>query len=310
VDLIDAATGLVVQSTTSDTTATGNPSHNYVFPAVPVGKSYIVRVRKAGWRSAERTIVVAPDQPVDRVDFTLNPDFVFSGGQQMVSLPYEYGTQNAADVFGIARGAFQMAKFLPAQNRYAFYPDAPANQIHLGEGFFVKLPSPIAFINPGQEAPPGIFQKPLTPGWQIIGDPFLLAVSVNQIRVRLGDGTVLSMQAAFDRGVLLNDVIGWFGNGYTHNEQVLQPFRGYYVRAFQAVTLLIPDPRQGAAAGAVQRLTSCLPAAVGDLVAGELAAWAAPGQETARGARLAPAPRRRQPALARRLPAERWPRRT
>jgi hypothetical protein len=83
---------------------------------------------------------------------------------------------------------------------------------------------------------------PIEAGWTIVGNPYPSALGFSQLGVRRSDGTVLTMQQALNAGVIFNDLVGWTGAAYTHHEQFLQPFKGYFLFAFEPVTLIMPNP--------------------------------------------------------------------
>ncbi len=238
VELIRVSDGITVQSTISEAVETGNPPRNYIFPSVPVGDTYDVRASKSGFRPQTRRITVNPGAPVDRVDFLLEPAFTFQPGLHMFAPPEDYAGDTRA-LFGNPPG-FNAAEWLPSQNRYAIYPESPTNQLRRGRGMFIRLTTSTAFTAGGTRAP-GDFLLSLQEGWQIIGSGQPARVALLDIRVITELGDEISMQEAFDQGLILPDLVGWTGSAYVHNEQFLQPFRGYWIKAFRAVTLRIPE---------------------------------------------------------------------
>ena len=74
------------------------------------------------------------------------------------------------------------------------------------------------------------------------------------------------MQEAFSRGLILNDLVGWFGNTYVHHQPYLEAFHGYWIKAFAPVVLRIPDPSAPSASAARSRMAArgaARPAAAG-----------------------------------------------
>jgi len=204
------------------------------------------------------------------VDFVLQPAFVFQAGLQLVSLPDDYTNplQDPKAVFGNPPG-FKMAKFVPNINNYVLYPHPSpdpsrpgygADRLQSGYGEFVRFTQTTAFTTPGTPNTGPTVEVPIESGWTIIGNPYSAALGFSQLGVRRSDGTVLTMQQALNAGVMFNDLLGWTGSGYTHHEQFLQPFKGYFVFAFEPVTLIMPNPATIAAVPGNVRYAEVSPA--------------------------------------------------
>jgi hypothetical protein len=254
---VEAADGL------SDPFESGNPPHNYIFSSVPVGATYVVKVSRSGFRSAQQTITVSPGVPRDRVDFSLQAAFTFLSGLQLVSLPDDYTTPQIQDPRAVFGPNFvNMAKFLPTINDYLLYRQGPpagvppgygADRLAAGYGEFVRFSATTAFTTAGNKTPSGPFGVPILPGWTIIGNPRSeIRIEFMKIGVLRANGVLLTMQQAFDQGLILPNLFGWTGSTYTQGEQFLEPFRGYYIKnqtASEVLTLVMPDPAMAAANG-------------------------------------------------------------
>jgi hypothetical protein len=160
----------------------------------------------------------------------------------MVSTPYNDATlpQNAAELMTVSPTdpAFLMATWEFGQ--YVYFPTPPADKFRLGRGYFLGYKSNLPLSIQGTPANPNQpFDISLAPGWNMIGDPFL--VDIDWTKIKIVDGSVVK---SFDQAVST----GAIGAGlYTYQSGTyvldfkLTPWRGYWVRSFRQVTLRI-DP--------------------------------------------------------------------
>jgi hypothetical protein len=253
VDLLQG--GNIVKSTTTANALTGTPPANYTITGVNSG-NYVVRASKAGWQTAQRNLTIQPGVDATGVDLTLQPEHVFGKGLLLIALPYDFPGQDAANVLGVPPAEFKSAYWLTGESRYAIYPEAPARDFRLGKGMFVRFKQATAFSSSGPAAPAGPFNLAVKAGWNLIGNPRRQRVNWLDLSVRTSGGQVLTMQQAMDQGLIQNSLFGFVDSYFP--SQVLDPFAGYFMRAFQDCTLIIPDPAQ-ASGNSVLRKQALLP---------------------------------------------------
>ena len=115
-----------------------------------------------------------------------------------------------------------------------------------GTEFYITGDSPLA---------DRAFSIDLLPGWNLIANPFALPVpwTLEEIRVRSAASEV-TLADAQENGLMEDFAWGWNGKAYslvydsilsTGQAAVLEPFKGYWVQAHEAVTLVLPPPTLG-----------------------------------------------------------------
>jgi subtilase family serine protease len=175
--------------------------------------------------------------------FTINPPVVasFSPGLQMISLPESYPGVSLDSLFGYT--GVKLAVWTPTDVSYALTPTAPANQIVLGQGYWVRFPQAISVTQQGtlaSTASPFVVQ--LQPGWNMIGDPYPTAVPVTSIE--FDSETLTFAQAASGT----NPLIG--GTVYEYNASsnlyspasTLSPDLGYWIYDYAATDMDVISP--------------------------------------------------------------------
>ncbi|MDH7570338.1 MAG: FlgD immunoglobulin-like domain containing protein, partial [Armatimonadota bacterium] len=146
--------------------------------------------------------------------------------------------QDAANLLGLPSGSMKLATWNGA--RYAFYPEGPADRFRLGTGYFMKLDSAIALGRQGSAADVSRpFPITLRPGWNMIGNPFSFIVNWFDAKVQVGQ-EVIPLQDAISRDLVKN-ALWTYGNGQYRLAFQLVPWEGYWVKATQEVTLLVPN---------------------------------------------------------------------
>jgi len=275
-------------TTTSAGALSGSPARNYDLFPVPAG-NWIIRVSKGGWRTQTQSVTVLPGVDKHNVNFQLAPDHVFGAGLLLISFPYDFGGLDAVDILNLDTGASprpeRTAYWITQQNRYAIFPNEPeARFFTLGKGMFVRLLSKRAFTTPGTPAPNAPFSIALKTGWNMIGSVRNQRIDWLRVKVVTGQGT-FSMQQALSQGILQNGLFAYV-DGY-FNAQALDPFQGYFVRAFQDCSIVIPvDNTSVQVTPTDRRKVASLPVPPVEQIAREIAA-----------AGLGPDAARRGPAL-------------
>ncbi|MGQ9880541.1 MAG: carboxypeptidase regulatory-like domain-containing protein [Armatimonadota bacterium] len=215
---------------------------NWRITGVDAG-DYTVRVRKSGFtpQPESRTITVQSDTETTGVNFVLKPLHTFQSGLSLMSVPFDYPTQDPADVLNVPvadRPNFKL--FAWSLGRYVAYPNVPADRVRLGRAFFLNTPRPLVITQEGASADPNVpFEISLAPGWNMIGVPYNFTLRWLDMKVRDG-GVEKSIQQAIAVGAIRNGLWTYVSGGYVLASE-LQPWMGYWVRANRAVILLI-DP--------------------------------------------------------------------
>lgn len=178
-------------------------------------------------------------------------------GLKMLSVPYQLLDDADSLEFLFGGNLVRLARWLPDQNRYAVFdligsPQDPAGSLltgdsgvlkpPIGTGFFARVVSPTDAQLLGRAERNAIYEVPLKPGFNLIGDPFPFNVPWNTVNVRFGR-EILSLEEARDRR-LMEDVLWRYDNG-RYAAQVLPngEFRAWescWVRSYVNLTLLVP----------------------------------------------------------------------
>ena len=176
----------------------------------------------------------------------------FPAGLNMISVPYDYSGQPLDTLFGYAN--VHLATWDTLGAHYAYTSTAPADALRLGRSYFVKLPTAVTLTRVGTPADPTTdFSLPLSAGWNMIGDPFLVPVSLSAMNVSSG-GVVSTFSTAVSGAPLLVSSLLYSYNQSTNSGKggyvtlqtsgALQPGQGYWIYAYSNVTLIVPHPGQ------------------------------------------------------------------
>ncbi|MCC6442465.1 MAG: hypothetical protein IT210_03295, partial [Armatimonadetes bacterium] len=239
---------VVATATTGPAQKVGTYEYNYKIE-LPIG-TYTVRATKSGYKSNPvSNVAVKLGEETKNADFPLEPLFTFPRGMALVSAPYEYGSTKAGDLFNIP---FRLATW--NGDRYVMYPNAPADTFHLGRGYFMKAEDAEKRLSLTVQGTPADTTKPylleIRTGWNMIGDPFTFAVNWTGVRVRDETGEY-SLQEAAAKNIVSN-ILWRFIAGQYEMAFTMQPWQGYWVRAFKNATLVIPNTTTSAAPAAAQ----------------------------------------------------------
>lgn len=242
VTVTDAAGTVIATATTS-----GEVGTNYTISNVPAGGTVQVRARKDGYQpdpTAPVSVNVPSGGTASGINFTLNPLFQFSRILSLVSAPYNY-TKPVTELFGIPAGDITNGNFLfvtwdPAAKRYV-----NATTFQLGKGYFLESKNPatsLSVIEKGTPAPEtATFEIPLVEGWNMIGTPFPFPLNLYGLKIREADGTIVDIAAAqAGSNPSIGGALWTYESGGYQLAYTLDPWRGYWLRAFRGVTLLVP----------------------------------------------------------------------
>lgn len=228
--------------TTVVQTATTDANGNYSFPSVPPGE-YVVVPSKSGFTFIpnQRTITINPGQNTAIGEFKSEPLRTFFKGRFLVSAPYAY-TQDVKDLLDVPTSAtFRFFSWDPAQTRYVFYPNAPANRFELGRGYFIETSVDLPLTSTGTPANPAQpFEIALQAGWNLIGNPFTFDVNWSAVQVIDPDtNTPVSLTTAVGKGIVANALWGYSFGAYTATTR-MKVWEGYWLYAYRDTRLLIP----------------------------------------------------------------------
>ena len=177
-----------------------------------------------------------------------SPGTTFPAGLNLLSVPYDYSGQPLDSLFGFA--GVKLAVWQPLLSQYAVTPNAPADALRPGVGYWIKLPTAITLTRAGVPTNRTTdFNIALSAGWNQIGDPFPVSVRRSGLQINAGGSVTSFVQAATATVPIVSDLIysytpgvgGAAGNYVSVGDgDSLQPGLGYWVYAYQAVTLIVP----------------------------------------------------------------------
>lgn len=268
VELVSLADGSVVRST-----FTTNPSGtiNYTLTDVPAG-TYILRATKPGWTSAmSASFSVSPDSRVVK-NLEIDAQYTFGRGLMLISPPYDFPGQDAAAVLGVDPAVFKSAYWVPSRQEYAYYHlgQSEAKEFRLGKAMFVRLDKATPFTRTGAAAPNTPLPIPVKAGWNMIGSGRTSPIQWVNVRVATPDGVERPMQAAMDAGIVGNGIYSFMDQYFLSD--TMRPFQGYYMKANQECTLIVPVSNDPQTASGSSKRASKQAAMSLDQVAAEIAA--------------------------------------
>jgi len=194
---------------------TTNPASDTFSRTVNVGwDSYVVFLEGGGQSSATHTFLAG------------------SNGLQMITIPVLAEETDAATLLGVPAGELLLARWEPGRvpaGRYEIWPDiAPFAP---GRGFWIRLFDDVSVdlsgIVPDESHS---YAVPVNLGWNMIGNPRLQPVPIDQLQVEVGTQAPVSFSQAVINGWVQEGIYGYDQqSGYVLGE-TLQPFAGYWMR--------------------------------------------------------------------------------
>lgn len=233
-------------------TATTNAAGVYTL-AVPAGTALAVTesayaATNGRYAGAKTPVAALSVGQTATADAALQPVHTFPAGLQMISSPYTYSAvSDFQALFGLSAAVTttptRLIAWVPTANSYVFYPSAPANTLTPGTGYWAAFGAP-AYPHydgtPVSTATP--FSLPLSPGWNLVGDPFPAAVPLSSVTV---SGTPLALSPAVSPTLYTYNTASGQYVTLSAASDSLQPYAGYWIYVAQnsAVTVLtIPAP--------------------------------------------------------------------
>lgn len=176
------------------------------------------------------------------------PGTTFPAGLNLLSVPYDYSGQPLDTLFGFS--GVKLAVWQPLLSQYAVTPNAPADALRPGVGYWIKLPTAVTLTRAGVPTNRTTdFNITLSPGWNQIGDPFPVSIKRSSLQISQGGTVTTFLQAATGTTPLVSDLIYSYSPGVgaatgsyvsVADSDSLQPGLGYWLYSYQAVTLIIP----------------------------------------------------------------------
>jgi beta-glucanase (GH16 family) len=165
----------------------------------------------------------------------------YPAGLQMLSSPYAYPGVSLDTLFGYS--GVTLAVWSASGSQYILTPEAPANQIAIGQGYWARPPQAVTTTVAGTPAPTtGPFTISLEKGWNMIGAPFLSAIPIASLTFDNGSQTFA--QATTGANPLIGATIYGYSsasNSY-YAASSLAPEQGYWILAFSATNMEVPAP--------------------------------------------------------------------
>jgi subtilase family serine protease len=223
--------------TTSATNVAGAAGTNGVYTTNP-GWDFVT-----GWGSANfNSLCTAISTP---------NYYTFQPGLQMISFPYAYPSTDTMNfiltglVSPDGAPSTQVAAWEPLYQNYAVTPTAPSAYPLLGQGYWARFSSTGGALTAlGTAISQPYYGITLQPGWNMVGNPYLSPVSVDNLEVSDGTGT-----HSYADAVASGDLSS---NFYTYSSTLgyvavsaggtLVPYNGYWIYAGKNIQLTFLNP--------------------------------------------------------------------
>jgi len=124
---------------------------------------------------------------------------------------------------------------------------APADTFHLGQGYWMRVPSGgMNWTQVGTAAPASApYTIQLSTGWNMIGNPFAYSVSLSSIKFTPTSGSGATFDTAASEGLILPWIYTWAAGATSYatlsSGANLTPYSGYWIFANQPLTMSIPS---------------------------------------------------------------------
>jgi len=239
----------IATATTSGTAVTtiGGVQYNYQIPDVPTGEMRVTAER-SGFSSAptERTVQIESGVTSTNVNFAMDSLHTFPRGLQLVSFPWDFSGVDPAVLLGIGTSTWKMATWEAARQRYAMYPEAPADRFRIGTGYWMNLTNMADLSQEGLAATDPV-ELPLDGGWNLIGCPYNRRIDFYTANVRQS-GVVRTLQQALSEGIIGSAPYVYILGGY-QTTGVLSPYTGYWLRTNMPCSLILSETAGALAVG-------------------------------------------------------------
>jgi len=224
----------------------------------PVAQGTYTVTLTSGSRAPVTQKVTVVGGQFNRLDFTgangTPPVYTFPAGLQFLSTPYDYSAIGFDGLFGIVNTAptgtppngnrTRVAVWDPTVGQYALDPNAPADTLRLGTGYWVFLKNAVPVTVQGGTPSGPFVPVVLHPSWNQIGVPNPKGVPVSSLMFDNGAGGMITFATAVSTQYHVVDptLYSYDGNAYQPVTQssVLQPWKAYWVKVFSNATIEIP----------------------------------------------------------------------
>ena len=243
VQVLLIATGQTTQSTTTSGTFqsdAGGPQYNFKFASAPAG-TVVIEPQPIGFSSdpSQTSVTVVSGALSANIVFKLNSLHTFATGLQLLSLPGDYTALDPANIFRLPAGqSLRLAAFEATRQQYALYPNAPADRIRPGVGYWLFLNGTSDLTTTGGNVTSPV-SVPLYATWNLVGDPYTSPIDIFSAQVfDPSTGITYDWQTARQRGYILSSLWAYVIGAYQPSGS-LNPYIGYWVACSRPLTMLI-----------------------------------------------------------------------
>jgi len=215
----------------------------------------VIRFTGPGGKTVERSIKI-PALPV------LTPE-ISTLGLELVSIPYEFDNSDAEHVFATlgslhAGGSNALIRWDPGIDGYQWFPDPFVTNVAPGEGYWLLNRNRLTVALPSDATPLSTsvgHSVTVERGWNQIGNPFTAPVYWKDVNVIDTSGDEWTMGEAVDRGLVGGTLFSYDAENdeYVWESELadvrMDPYRGYWVRCFEDLSLEFPPPNLFAPTG-------------------------------------------------------------
>ena len=259
--IVNTGTGLAVTPApvTIGTSTAASDGGRINYGPLTLGQgTYTVTASKNGVTTAAQAVTVVANT-FSRLDFTgitgILPLHTFPAGLNFLSAPFDYSGTSFSALFGALNTAAvgatpngnrsNVAVWNPLLGQYALDPNAPADALHLGVGYWIFLKSAVDFVQPGV-ATTGATSVALHPSWNQIGVPSTSAIPVANLRFLTGTTNLSFADAVSTQYHLVSPTLYRYdGVNYQTVSATgsLQPYQAYWIKVYVDTTVQIPTGR-------------------------------------------------------------------
>ena len=203
-----------------------------------------------GWGSPDLNLLAGALETSFTNAVSQAPAHLFGPGLQMFSVPYQY--EQTTPISQILSGLVTtsgltsntIAAWLPLSSSYALSPTAPANLPVPGEGYWGRFSSTGgSLVLEGTPVTSDTFDVAIEPGWNIIGDPYVVSVPIDSLQIETSSGTV-SFSKALANGEVSPNLYDYNGSAYVVSGSggILNSYGGYWLNSFVSGSLIFTRP--------------------------------------------------------------------
>ena len=266
ISFVDTTTGLNVATITTSAPASptapygdGKPL-NFTLQLPP--STYTVTISAKGYITQTLNVTV-PSATFIRADAQLQlppPIHLYPAGLNFISAPYDYSGTSLDDIFGKLNpggNRSHVAVWQPTLSNYVLDPTPPADALHLGQGYWVRLTTATGPRFIGTAPTSTTIAVQLNPSWNMIGVPSLNPINVADLTFAnpQAGGQPISFADASGVADHLVDPVLYRYDPTTNTYQgvvattssagdprqtQLQPWQAYWIRAYVPTTVNIP----------------------------------------------------------------------